>query len=64
MLATPEPVHPVRLIRPEANYEFADPELEALPAGQKILIRMGPGNAGRVRATLEEIRSALQTQRE
>ena len=64
LLATPEPSQPVRLIRPEAYYEFADPELEALPAGQKILIRMGPSNAGRVKSKLEEIRAAIQTQRE
>ena len=64
LLAAPEPTHPVQLIRPEAYYEFADPELEARPAGQKIMIRIGPGNAGRVKAKLEEIRSALQTQRE
>jgi hypothetical protein len=64
LLAAPEPEQPVQLIRPEAYYEFADPELEALPAGQKILIRMGPSNASRVKTKLEEIRSAIQTQRE
>lgn len=64
LLATPEPERPVRLIKPEAFYEFADPELEALSAGQKLLIRMGPSNAARVKAKLSEIRNALQTQRE
>ena len=64
LLATPDPDQPVRLIRPEANYEFADPGLESLSAGQKILIRMGPSNAYRVKSKLEEFRSAIQTQRE
>ena len=64
LLATPEPTRPVRMIKPEAFFEFADPELEALPAGQKVLIRMGPSNAVRVKAKLEEIRQAIQTQRE
>lgn len=64
LLAAPEPERPVRLVKPEAFYEFEDPELEALSAGQKALIRMGPSNAARVRAKLSEIRAALQTQRE
>lgn len=60
MLATPRVERPVRLIKPEAYYLFADPELEALSAGQKILIRMGPENAARVKAKLREIRAALE----
>lgn len=64
MLATPEPPYPVRLTRPEAFYEFADPALENLSAGQKLLIRMGPSNAARVREKLREFRAAIQTQRE
>lgn len=64
LLATPEPEQPLRLVKPEAYYLFADPELEALSAGQKLLIRMGPDNAARVNAKLSEIRSRIQTQRE
>lgn len=64
LLATPEPAHPVRLIKPEAFYEFADPELEALSAGQKILVRAGPSNTYRIKSKLREIREAIQTQRE
>jgi hypothetical protein len=59
LLATPEPSGPVQLIKPEAYYLFADEELEALSAGQKILLRMGPENAARVKAKLAEIRAAL-----
>ena len=59
MLATPDPTAPVRLIKPEAFYLYADEDLEALSAGQKILIRMGPENARRVKAKLAEIKAAL-----
>ena len=62
LLSTPDIREPPRLIKPEAFYLFTDPDLEALPAGQKVLLRMGPANAQRVKAKLREIRVALQDQ--
>ncbi len=62
LLSTPEISEPLRLIKPEAYYLYADPDLEALPAGQKVLLRMGPANAQRVKAKLREIRAALTTE--
>ena len=59
LLSTPEVREPPRLIKPEAFYLFANPDLEALTAGQKVLLRMGPMNARRVKAKLREIRAAL-----
>lgn len=59
LLAAPHVEGPIRLVRPKIYYRFADPELEALSAGQKILIRIGPENAGKAKARLREIRSAL-----
>ncbi len=59
MLAAPEVPEPVRLLKPEAYYLFADPELEALPAGARLMIRMGSDNAGRVKAKLRELKTAL-----
>jgi hypothetical protein len=59
LLATPDVPEPVRLIKPEAYYLFADEDLESRSAGQKILIRMGPDNAARVKAKLVEIRAVL-----
>lgn len=59
LLATPEPRQPVVLVRPHVLYEYADPELEALTAGQKILIRVGPDNAARLKARLRELRVLL-----
>ena len=59
LLATPEVTDPPRLIRPEAYYLFADDRLEALGAGQKLLLRMGTDNASRVKSWLSEVRQAL-----
>ncbi len=70
LLATPEPVGPLAVHltevkgpipsdRPWVRYEFADPALEALPAGSKMLLRMGPDNASRLKAKLTEIRNAI-----
>ena len=70
LLATPEVEYPVPLQltqvkgpipseRPWVRYEFADPQLESLSAGQKILLRMGPVNHRRLKGKLEAIRAEL-----
>ena len=59
LLATPQPAEPVELVQPHVQYHFADPALEGLSAGQKILIRMGPDNAAVVKSKLSELRAAL-----
>lgn len=45
--------------RPWLRYEYADPGLEALSAGQKILLRMGRANAQRVKTMLRAIRMEI-----
>ncbi len=40
-------------------FEFADPELEELSAGQKILVRIGIENERRLKAKLRDVRWAL-----
>jgi hypothetical protein len=55
LLAAPD-VPTAKLVQPKVLYQFADPELEARSAGQKIMIRMGPGNAARVKDKLRAIR--------
>jgi len=40
-------------------YEFADPELDARSAGQKLLLRMGAANAARVKSRLRELRRQI-----
>ncbi|MBW2505100.1 MAG: DUF3014 domain-containing protein, partial [Deltaproteobacteria bacterium] len=43
-------------------YKFADPQLEALSSGQKVLLRIGPENASRLKAILTGYRQALTAQ--
>jgi len=59
LLATPQITGPVELVRPNVMYTFADPKLESRPAGQKVLIRMGPDNAAAVKAKLMELRAII-----
>jgi len=59
LLATPKVTEPVRLVQPSVFYKYADPRLESLSAGQKILIRIGNGNAAKLKAKLQELRDAL-----
>jgi hypothetical protein len=70
LLATPEPASPPKVHLPTVNgpvqpqrpwvlYEFDDPQLEALTAGQKILVRIGLENERRVKATLAELRGLI-----
>ncbi len=59
LLATPEVNGPIRLVWPHVLYKYADPRLDALSAGQKMLVRMGPQNASRVKIKLREIRHVL-----
>jgi hypothetical protein len=62
LLTAPAPSGPVRLVQPEVLYRFADPDLEGLSAGQKLMIRMGPDNAARVKAKLRLVRRELTSQ--
>jgi hypothetical protein len=70
LLATPDAKYPTKVqltevkgsvpsIRPWVRYEFVDPALEARPAGQKILLRVGLENQRRLKAKLSGIRQEL-----
>ena len=59
LIAAPELASPPGLVQAKVLYEFADPALEGRSAGQKIMMRMGPENAARVKAKLREIRREL-----
>jgi DUF3014 family protein len=59
MLDAPEPDKPVALVVPHVLYEYADPELESLSAGQKIMIRVGRGNEAILKAKLRELREEI-----
>ncbi|MCP4045390.1 MAG: DUF3014 domain-containing protein [Gammaproteobacteria bacterium] len=56
LLETPDVPGPIYLTKPEAVYLFDEPVLEAMSAGQKILIRMGSTNAAIVKEKLMELR--------
>ncbi|MDP3288272.1 MAG: DUF3014 domain-containing protein [Methyloversatilis sp.] len=62
LLATPVVPAPIRLKQPKVLYTFADPELEKLSEGQKMMLRMGEANAERIRAKLTDIRAAVTRQ--
>lgn len=59
MLEAPQSEEPIALIQPHVFYRFADPELESLSAGHKLMLRIGNENATRVKKKLREIRSEL-----
>ena len=70
LIATPVPTAPIELkltevkgpipsTSPWVRYEFVDPALEALPSGQKMMLRVGPAHQQRLRAKLIEVRSQL-----
>lgn len=60
LLQTPEVTYPITLERPSVMYKFADPKLEALPAPQKMMLRMGPDNQKRFKQILRQYRTELQ----
>jgi hypothetical protein len=59
LLATPDVAQPIALVQPNVLYEYKDPALEELSAGQKILIRMGPEHRALIKSKLREIRTLL-----
>ncbi len=74
LLAAPEPRQPpaVKLVdvkgevpstRPWVRYEYTDPALESLSAGQKIMVRVGSTHERRLKAWLSGFRKAIATPR-
>jgi len=59
LLAAPAPADPIRVERPHVLYVYADEDLEAASAGQKVLMRMGRANAAIVKAKLREFRTLI-----
>lgn len=65
LLETPVLPHPARVRLVEARgasrplYQFMDPALESRSAGQKILLRMGPESAARLKAKLIDLRREI-----
>jgi hypothetical protein len=72
LLQAPEPQGPVqvRLVevkgnvpsqRPWVRYEYVDPKLESMSSGQKIMVRMGPENERKMKASLRGFREQIAT---
>jgi len=72
LLRAPEPAGPLAVqltevkgewsaARPWVRYEFADPQLQALSSGQKIMVRVGLENERRLKARLKALRALLAT---
>ena len=59
LLAAPDITTDIALVRPNVMYQFADPKLEDLSAGQKLMLRMGPTNAAIIKAKLRELRAQV-----
>ncbi|MPY26489.1 DUF3014 domain-containing protein [Shewanella sp. YLB-07] len=59
MLAAPVIEQPIELDGVSVNYQFVDPQLEALPNAQKLLVRMGPENTKKVKAALRKLKKYL-----
>ena len=70
LLAAPEPQGPVAVhlvqvegqvpsLRPWVRYEYVDPQLQALSAGQKVMVRAGLQNERRLKAVLGKVRARV-----
>ncbi|MEO8753420.1 MAG: DUF3014 domain-containing protein [Casimicrobiaceae bacterium] len=59
LLAAPDIAAPALVVQPKVLYEYADADLEERSAGQKMMLRMGTGNAARVKDKLRAIRREL-----
>ncbi|MBD8872520.1 DUF3014 domain-containing protein [Rhodanobacter sp. DHB23] len=59
MLAAPSLAQPPALKLANGRYTYADPALESLSVGQKLMLRLGPANEGELKAKLRVIRALL-----
>jgi hypothetical protein len=60
LLVAPSPRGEIRLVQPSVLYRFADEQLEKSSSGHKLLMRLGPDNAGVIKGKLREIRAELR----
>jgi hypothetical protein len=59
LLDTPTAGERVELTRPHVLYEYADPVLQKLSSGQKLLFRMGDAHAETIKLTLQTLRDRI-----
>ncbi len=59
LLEAPEPAKAPAVIAPKAMFQYVDADLEALPAGQKILVRVGAANEKSIKDFLRAFRAQI-----
>lgn len=59
LLAAPAPAGAIFLDQPRVLYEYAEISLERRSVGQRMMIRVGPEHAAKLKAKLREIRALL-----
>lgn len=59
LLATPDLTQPAVLSSVNGHYEYADPALESLSVGQKMMLRTGPADEAAIKAKLRDMRAQL-----
>ncbi len=62
LLAAPEPAAPPAVVHPQGFYVYADPALESLSSGQRLMLRVGAANEAKIKAKLRAIRAELTGQ--
>lgn len=59
LLQAPQPDGAIAVVKTDKGYAFADPELEQLSVGQKLMVRVGPGNEKILKDKLRRLRNAV-----
>lgn len=59
LLQAPVPASPPKLVRAIESYHYEDPHLESLSIGQKTLMKLGPENEEKAKASLRDLRQRL-----
>lgn len=62
LLDTPQVPVPIEVYSESVMYKFKDPQLEALSAPQKQLLRTGPENMRRIKEVLRELKDEIEAQ--
>ena len=62
LLDAPELGGSIKLLRPKVFYVYADPDMEARSAGQKILMRIGSKNEAKIKKKLRVIKRQVMLQ--
>jgi Protein of unknown function (DUF3014) len=59
LLDAPTPAEPVKLVKHMFIFQYADPGIEELSIGQRIMVRMGNANQARIKAKLQDFKNEL-----